>query len=183
MVAPMGQWASQTFQDKCADLSVVMHSTHGRKYSDMMERVYKAFAMTFELRFPVPLNVSVNPLCSEFSVLTHMHSHFIPLIHTEKAQVVESFHHGRQRLKLSHTVNTIATDNFDGLVQERRNSIANALELHLSCTKPSTFGCISNHGGINLVFLNYYGLSTRNFNSLRQSGTYMCQWIGHHWFR
>ena len=27
-------------------------------------------------------------------------------------------------------------DNFDGLVQERRNSIANALELRLSCTKP-----------------------------------------------
>ena len=25
----------------------------------------------------------------------------------------------------------------DGLVQERRNSIANALELHLSCTNPS----------------------------------------------
>ena len=28
---------------------------------------------------------------------------------------------------------------FDGLVQERRNSIANALELHLSCTKPSLY--------------------------------------------
>ena len=27
--------------------------------------------------------------------------------------------------------------NIDGLVQERRNSIANALELHLSCTNPS----------------------------------------------
>ena len=25
----------------------------------------------------------------------------------------------------------------NGLVQERRNSIANALELHLSCTNPS----------------------------------------------
>ena len=28
-------------------------------------------------------------------------------------------------------------DKIDGLVQERRNSIANALELHLSCTDPS----------------------------------------------
>ena len=28
-------------------------------------------------------------------------------------------------------------DHFDGLVQERRNSIANALELRLSCTNPS----------------------------------------------
>ena len=27
-------------------------------------------------------------------------------------------------------------DNINGLVQERRNSIANALELHLSWTKP-----------------------------------------------
>ena len=26
---------------------------------------------------------------------------------------------------------------FDGLVQERQNSIANELELHISCTKPS----------------------------------------------
>ena len=28
-------------------------------------------------------------------------------------------------------------DHLDGLVQERRNSIANALELRLFCTKPS----------------------------------------------
>ena len=28
---------------------------------------------------------------------------------------------------------------FDGLVQERRNSIANALELRLSCTNPSYY--------------------------------------------
>ena len=28
-------------------------------------------------------------------------------------------------------------NHFDGLVQERRNSIANALELRLSCTNPS----------------------------------------------
>ena len=31
----------------------------------------------------------------------------------------------------------IRYDHFDGLVQERRNSIANTLELHLSCTNPS----------------------------------------------
>ena len=30
-------------------------------------------------------------------------------------------------------------DNFNGLVQERRHSIANALELRLSCTDPSDF--------------------------------------------
>ena len=30
---------------------------------------------------------------------------------------------------------------FDGLVQERHNSIANALELHLSCTNPSFLAC------------------------------------------
>ena len=28
-------------------------------------------------------------------------------------------------------------ENIDGLVQERRNSVANALELLLSCTNPS----------------------------------------------
>ena len=31
----------------------------------------------------------------------------------------------------------ISNPQIDGLVQERRNSIANALELRLSCTKPS----------------------------------------------
>ena len=31
----------------------------------------------------------------------------------------------------------IATQHFDGLVQESHNSIANALELCLSCTNPS----------------------------------------------
>ena len=31
---------------------------------------------------------------------------------------------------------------FDGLVQERRNSIANALELRLSCTNPSTCAAV-----------------------------------------
>ena len=31
-------------------------------------------------------------------------------------------------------------------MQERRNSIANALELHLSCTKPSIYGPVSHHG-------------------------------------
>ena len=30
-------------------------------------------------------------------------------------------------------------DNIDRLVQERRNSIANALELRLSCTNPSIY--------------------------------------------
>ena len=33
--------------------------------------------------------------------------------------------------------------NPNGLVQERRNSIANALELRLSCANPSIYGCIS----------------------------------------
>ena len=59
MVAPMEQWASQTFQDKSADLWVVMHSFHSEKYSDMMERFYKAFAVAFELRFPFPLMLEV----------------------------------------------------------------------------------------------------------------------------
>ena len=55
MVVPMEQWASQPFQDKSADLWVVMLFDHNKKYSDRMERSYKAFAVTFELRFPFPL--------------------------------------------------------------------------------------------------------------------------------
>ena len=35
--------------------------------------------------------------------------------------------------------------NMDGLVQERRNSIANALELHLSCTNPSIWFDVAYH--------------------------------------
>ena len=57
MVVPMEQWASQPFQDKSADLWVVMLFDHNEKYSDRMERFYKAFAVTFELRFPFPLSV------------------------------------------------------------------------------------------------------------------------------
>ena len=36
-------------------------------------------------------------------------------------------------------------DQFDGLVQERRNSIANALELCLSCANPSNWRCATDH--------------------------------------
>ena len=56
MVVPMEQWAGQPFQDESADLWVVMLSDHNEKYSDRMERSYKAFAVTFELRFPFPLS-------------------------------------------------------------------------------------------------------------------------------
>ena len=55
MVVPMKQWAGQPFQDKSADLWVVMLSDHNEEYLDRMERSYKAFAVTFELRFPFPL--------------------------------------------------------------------------------------------------------------------------------
>ena len=59
MVVPMEQWASQPFQDKSADLWAVMLSDQNEKYSDRMERSYKAFAVTFELRFPFPLRINV----------------------------------------------------------------------------------------------------------------------------
>ena len=39
-----------------------------------------------------------------------------------------------ETLYKSYTCNWV--NNIDGLVQERRNSIANELELHLSCTSP-----------------------------------------------
>ena len=58
MVVPMEQWAGQPFQDKSADWSVVMLSDHNEKYSDRMERSYKAFAVNVELRFPFPLRTT-----------------------------------------------------------------------------------------------------------------------------
>ena len=58
MVVPMEQWASQPFQDKSADLWVVLLSDHNEKYSDRMESSYKAFAVTYELRFPFPLTIT-----------------------------------------------------------------------------------------------------------------------------
>ena len=39
-----------------------MLSDHNEKYLDRMERPYKAFAVTFELRFPFPLMVLVRDL-------------------------------------------------------------------------------------------------------------------------
>ena len=47
--------------------------------------------------------------------------------------------------KIISNYKSIITSNsyIDGLVQERRNSIANALELRLSCTNPSIYA-ISN---------------------------------------
>ena len=62
MVVPMEQWASQPFQDKSADLWVVLLSDHNEKYSDRMERSCKTFAVTFELRFPFPLRQMNHPV-------------------------------------------------------------------------------------------------------------------------
>ena len=36
-----------------------MLSDHNEKYTDRMERSYRAFAVTFELRFPFPL-ININ---------------------------------------------------------------------------------------------------------------------------
>ena len=38
-----------------------MLSDHNEKYTDRMERSYRAFAVTFELRFPFPLMTGVQP--------------------------------------------------------------------------------------------------------------------------
>ena len=57
MVVPIEQWASQPIQDKSADLWAIMPSDHNEKYSYRMEKSYKAFAVTFELRLPFPLRI------------------------------------------------------------------------------------------------------------------------------
>ena len=48
----------------------------------------------------------------------------------------------------------------DGLMQERRNSIANALELSLSCTNPSIFCVKKGNQGMNMQLQSivYYAL-------------------------
>ena len=40
-----------------------------------------------------------------------------------------------------YVVLLVEIEHLDGLIQERRNSIANALELRLSCTNPSICNC------------------------------------------
>ena len=40
----------------------------------------------------------------------------------------------KSKVKLPDIIVSTVSDDTDGLVQERRNSIANALELRLSCT-------------------------------------------------
>ena len=46
-----------------------MLSDHNEKYSDKMERSYKAFAVIFELRFPFPLMCKItsgSPIVTKF---------------------------------------------------------------------------------------------------------------------
>ena len=65
----------------------------------------------------------------------------------------------------------------DGLVQERRNSIANALELRLCCTKPSicsTFATSALNVTLCYTWLCYPLMTV--FNPLRPCGANMRQW-------
>ena len=70
----------------------------------------------------------------------------------------------KQPCKMWANKNPRRTDDIDGLVQERRNSIANALELRHSCTNPSIY----NHEksaqkvGISYAMSLYTTIYTRN---------------------
>ena len=59
-------------------------------------------------------------------------------IETNKKNTMNTKYLGTVLLQSSHKACSRHQD-IDGLVQERRNSIANALELHLSCTKSSIY--------------------------------------------
>ena len=50
-----------------------------------------------------------------------------------------------------HYINHYHWGNIDGLVQERCNSIANTLELHLSCTNPSISTCCLHRTAVFLI--------------------------------
>ena len=97
MVVPMEQWTSQPFQDKSADLWVVMLFDHNEKYSDRMERFYKAFAVTFELRFPFPLRcfdgrslseAKLDLLSSHQSLMIFSTSYFFPALPKVKWEIL-----------------------------------------------------------------------------------------------
>ena len=55
-------------------------------------------------------------------------------IEMEMSSFWQFFHHGLHKMTTSSAA---SKEHVDGLVQERCNSIAKALELHLSCTNPS----------------------------------------------
>ena len=92
----------------------------------------------------------------------------------------------RNRLQWIFNQNTVS-----GLTQERRNSIANALELRLSCTNPSM--CWSVMVGLGYYFIwnrpqaliwnkwllvHKWVLRLHWVNSFRSQDTYMCHWTG-----
>ena len=58
-------------------------------------------------------------------------SSLFPILHIGMAQAVEVCTLGKQIHFIQHCI--------DGLIQERHNSIAYALELHLPCTNPSIY--------------------------------------------
>ena len=59
-----------------------------------------------------------------------------------------------------------AETRYDGLVQERRNSIANALELRLSCTNPSIWSLMNDEGTEWMITIHSHGVNIiQEFNS------------------
>ena len=59
------------------------------------------------------------------------------IVHVTTTQLLNSEH-----ILAANAWLLIAWNNIDGLVQEKRKSIANALELRLSCTKPLIWVCL-----------------------------------------
>ena len=86
---------------------------------------------------------------------------------------------------ISHSSSMMKMYNFDGLLQERCNSIANALELHLSCTYPSICPC-----GPKVMTWEFWTGDARDQGISRPSNILgppdLIKHIhtpGHHWFR
>ena len=105
---------------------VIINCSHMRKYTlSLMQLSYFSFTSNHSI---CKCSTIVCPLCIQKSI-------FIMNITLENKYNFQSFHSGipialSWPWPLSHV---------DGLVQERRNSIANALELRLSCTNPSMY--------------------------------------------
>ena len=80
----------------------------------------------------------INPLHAKGPETTKIWLNFISFVDIRMAKVVKMCHQMMQEYTLFIVISeTIASKYIAALMQERRNSIANALELRLSCTYPA----------------------------------------------
>ena len=108
---------------------------------------------------------------------------------------------------INHTLNTRKTPHIHGLVQERCNSVANTLELCLSCTNPSIptltgelwggyyedlgekWPCLNGTTRYFTVYIHDHDFCNKPgmifvgvCSDILHRGQVMCKWTSHYWF-